>query len=160
MGTGKTAVAKSLAQHLKRAFIDMDELIESREKMPISEIFKIKGEPYFRKLEKDIVSELVKKDGFVVACGGGTFVEPENIEKLKKNGTVFCLTSSPKTILKRTCSFTHRPLLNVGDQASRIEELLKKRTPFYAQAHYTIDADKITVEETAKKILEILKQTP
>lgn len=157
MGTGKTETGKLLAKQLKRDFMDMDELIVSREKMPIPEIFKSKGEPYFRKLEKEIISDLFKKKGIIVACGGGAFVGPENIKILKESGTVICLTSSPEVILKRTLRSGHRPLLNVDNPKAAVEELLKKRLPSYVQAHHTIDADQLTVEETTREILKILK---
>lgn len=158
MGTGKTEVARLLAKQLKRSFVDMDELIVAREKRTIPEIFETKGEPYFRKLEKDLVRELAEKDLLVVACGGGAFVDPDNIERLKTSGTVFCLTSTPETILRRTGRFAHRPLLNVADPKAAIEDLLKKRASFYAQAHHTIDGDKITVPETVGEILKILEK--
>jgi len=157
MATGKTKVARLLAKRLKRQYLDMDEVIESRQKLSIPEIFKSKGEPYFRSLEKKVIVELSGKDQLVVACGGGAFVDSDNIEKLKNSGTVICLTSTPETILKRASCFKNRPLLNVEDPRSRIKELLVMRLPFYAQAHYTIDADQLTVEETAEKILKLLK---
>lgn len=157
MGTGKTETARLLAKRLKRAFADMDELIVSREKMSIAEIFKSKGEPYFRELEKELVGELAKKDGIIVACGGGAFVGEENIKTLKESGTVICLTSSPEMILKRTSRAGHRPLLNVEDPKAAVVELLKKRQSSYLQAHHTIDADQLTVGETVEKILKILK---
>ena len=157
MGTGKTETAKLLANQLKRAFIDMDDLIEVQEKMLISEIFKVKGESYFRKVEKEIVVELAKKTGLVIACGGGAFAQQENIELMKKSGIVVCLTSRPETILRRTQDSAHRPLLSVADPKPRIEELLKQREPFYAQAHYTIDADQLSVVQTAQEALSYLK---
>ncbi len=157
MATGKTEVAKLLAKRLKRQYLDMDEVIEGRQKLSIPEIFKSKGEPYFRSLEKEAIVELSGKDQLVVACGGGAFLDPDNIQRLKNSGTVICLTSTPETILKRASHFKNRPLLNVGDPRSRIKELLEKRLPFYAQAHYTIDADQLTVEETAEEILKLLK---
>jgi len=157
MGTGKTETAKLLANQLKRAFIDMDDLIEVQEKMLISEIFKVKGESYFRKVEKEIVVELAKKTGLVIACGGGAFAQQENIELMKKSGIVICLTSSPETILRRTQDSANRPLLSVADPKSRIEELFKQREPFYAQAHYTIDADQLSVVQTAQEALSYLK---
>ena len=157
MGTGKTEVAKLLAKHLKCLHVDMDEAIEKRQNMSITEIFKSRGEAYFRRLEKELVAELSAKDGVVVACGGGTFVDPENIVALKKSGTVVCLSSTPGTILKRTSCFKNRPLLNVDNPKAVLEELLEKRMPFYAQAHYMVDADKLTVEETAEEIKKLLK---
>jgi shikimate kinase len=156
MGTGKTEVARLLAGKLRRPYLDMDEMIQNRQKMPIAEIFKSKGEAYFRQLEKEIVRELSAKDQLVVACGGGAFVDKDNIEKLKKSGTVICLTSTPETILKRTSRYKSRPLINVQDPKGRIEKLLKKRASSYAQAHHVIDADQLTVEETAQEILKRL----
>lgn len=156
MGTGKTETGKLLAKTLKRAFMDMDALIVSREKMPITEIFRLKGEPYFRQIERELVMDLSKQQGLVVACGGGVFANQENIALLKKSGTVVCLQASPETILRRTSGTSERPLLNVEDQKSRIEDLLKKRAPFYAQAHFTVDADKLTVAETCAAILKEL----
>ncbi len=156
MGTGKTETAKLLAKQLKRQFVDMDDLIEAKEKMLISDIFKAKGEPYFRKVEKEAVSQLAGSTGLVIACGGGAFAKQDNIELMKKSGIVICLTSSPETILKRTQVSTHRPLLTVTDPKARIEELLKQREPFYAQAHYTIDADKLSVQQTVNAALACL----
>jgi len=159
MGTGKTETAKVLARELGRSFVDMDEAIEQKEHMLISDIFSTKGEAYFRQVEKDVLNEISGKKDCVVACGGGSFTFQENIDVLKKSGIVICLTSSAETILRRTQKFTHRPLLNVRDPKKAIEELLKKRSAFYAQAHYTIDADQLTVEQAAEEILKILNSS-
>lgn len=156
MGTGKTETAKLVAKRLNRTFVDMDDLIEQKEKISIPDIFKTKGEPYFRKAEKEVIRELASKTGFVVACGGGAFADQENIELFKNSGITVCLTSSAETILARTQWFTHRPLLDVQDPKTRIEELLEKRAPFYAQAHYTIDADRLTVQRTADAVLKVV----
>jgi shikimate kinase len=157
MATGKTSVGKLLAERLERDFVDMDTLIESREKMSIDQIFKSRGEAYFRKIETDLVAELAAKSGLVVSCGGGVFVPEVNIERMKKRGIVFCLASSPEMILKRTRGSLVRPLLNVPDPLKRVAELLAARRPFYERAHHTIDADKLTVEEAAQAVLAILK---
>lgn len=157
MATGKTETARLLAKRLKRPFIETDELIAKREGMPITDIFKSKGEPYFRQVEKKVIQEVSQQKNAVVACGGGAFVDPENIELLKETGTVICLTSTPDVILKRASRFGHRPLLNVEDPKAAVVELLKKRQPSYLQAHHTIDADQLTVEETVEAILKILK---
>jgi shikimate kinase len=157
MGTGKTSVGKLLARKLRRDFVDMDTLIESREKMPVAKIFKAKGEPYFRKLEADLVQELSGKEGMVISCGGGTFVPDVNIERIKASGVVICLTSSPEMILKRTASTSYRPLLSVPDPLKRVTELLAARQSSYSRAHHTIDADKLTVEQTADAVMDLLK---
>lgn len=160
MGTGKTETAKLLARRLGRTFADTDDLIEEKERMSIPEIFELKGEPYFRKVEHDVVADFAKKEGFVVACGGGAFVAFENIRLMKESGIVVCLESTPEVILKRTKRFAHRPLLNVEDPLNRIRELLATRAPFYAQAHYRVDCDALTVEETAEEVLKCLNSSP
>jgi len=158
MATGKTSVGKLLAKRLKRDFVDMDALIESREKMSIADIFKTKGEPYFRQVEESLVRELAAKSRLVVSCGGGVFVPEQNIERLKQSGLVFCLTSSPERILKRTAGQKAvRPMLNASDPLGRIRDLLAQRQPFYAKAHHAIDADDLTVRQTADAIMEYLK---
>ncbi len=157
MGTGKTSAGQLLAKELGAAFIDMDEEIERRERLSIPDIFRTKGEPYFRRRESALVAELSTQEGLVVSCGGGAFVDPKNIAAMTSSGVVFCLTSRPETILSRTRRYANRPLLNVDDPKSKIEELLKKRAPFYAQVHHTIDADRLTVAATVREIRQLLK---
>lgn len=156
MATGKTSVAKVLAARLGLKAADMDAMIEASESMPIREIFRLKGEAYFRKLEKDLLDRLSKEEGLAVACGGGVFTDQDNIEKAKSSGTVICLKSGPDAILRRTRNNKNRPLLNVADPKAAIQELLRKREPFYAQAHYSIDCDSLTVEESAEAVLRAL----
>lgn len=156
MGTGKTETGRILARALGLRFVDMDEELAASEKMPISEIFKTKGEPYFRQVERELVAKLAPQEGLVVACGGGAFTFEENIRRMKESGVVVCLTSRPETILRRTAGNADRPLLNVKDPKARIEELLKKRAPYYGQAHVTIDADQMTVQEAAEEVRKCL----
>lgn len=157
MGTGKTSVARLLSQRLKCKLADMDAMIEKKEGMAIRDIFKVKGEPYFRGLEKDLVSQLSAGEGYVVACGGGVFADADNRKRMKDSGVVICLASSPETILKRTGKNQDRPLLNVADPAAQIRDLLKKREACYSQAHHTLDCDRLSVEESTEAVLKILK---
>ena len=158
MGAGKTAVGKILAKLLKRRFVDLDEMIEEREGMPIADIFAIKGEPYFRKAEKDIVEKASLFTGVVTGTGGGAVIDKENVVNLKSNGIIFYLYASPDKILERTKGHTHRPLLNVSDPKEKISELLAKRAEFYAQADHRVDTNNLSVDEVAKKIISLLKE--
>jgi shikimate kinase len=158
MGTGKTVTGKELAQKKKWRFLDLDDLIELKEKRIISEIFAKKGEPYFRKVEKLVLKEVAKEDNFVVACGGGIVIDSENIKTMKATGKIICLTAAPAVIYKRTLKFRHRPLLSVANPKKQIELLLKLRAPYYALADKVIDTSKISVKEVAAKIAKLITQ--
>lgn len=158
MGTGKTAVGEELAKRLSLKFLDLDDLIEEKEKLKIMDIFAQKGEPYFRRLEKEMVKGVCQKKGLVVACGGGVVLDKENVKNLRKTGTIVCLSARPEVILERTKGYTYRPLLNVEDPEKKIKELLKFRAPYYAQADYTINTSDLGVEEITRKIIEIIKR--
>lgn len=152
MGTGKTSVGRLLAKKKKFNFVDLDELIEFRERRRIVDIFAKEGEPYFRKVEKKALKEVAGQENFVVACGGGIVLDKENIMLMKKSGIMVCLSAAPKEILKRVAANTGRPLLNVKDPARRIELLLKMRAPYYMQADKTIDTTRFSVKEVVEKI--------
>ena len=155
MGTVKTAVGQALAKKKKLQFVDLDELIELREKRAISDIFAGDGEPYFRKVEKQVLKEVSREKKFVVACGGGIVLDKDNIKIMKETGIIICLTASPVVILERTSAYRHRPLLNVSNPRKQIELILKLRAPYYAQADKTIDTSKISIREVVGKIVKV-----
>jgi len=156
MGTGKTAVGQELARLKKLRFVDLDELIELKEQRRISEIFACQGEPYFRKVEKHLLKQVATQNKFVVSCGGGAVLDPDNIKLMKKTGKMICLSSDAKTIFKRVCANQDRPLLKVAQPLKRIELLLKMRAPYYAQADKTIDTSRLSIKQAAAKIARLL----
>jgi shikimate kinase len=158
MGTGKTAVGKELAKKKKWQFIDLDELIELKQKRSVSDIFAQEGEPYFRKVEKLALKDVAREKKFVVGCGGGIIIDKDNIAVMKRTGMVICLIAKPQVILDRTSDCTHRPLLNVPDPKKQIEMLLKLRAPYYAQADKTVDTSKSSIKEVVDNILKLSKK--
>lgn len=155
MATGKTAVGKELARKKKWQFVDLDELIELKEKRVISDIFAKEGEAYFRRIEKLTLKEVAKEKKFVVACGGGIVIDPDNISVMKRTGTLICMVASPEIILERLRDSSHRPLLNVANPKKQVELLLKLRAPYYAQADRTIDTSKFSIKEVVAKIIKL-----
>jgi shikimate kinase len=153
MGTGKSVVGKKLAAKLNRDFVELDDIIETREKMPIKDIFEKKGEPYFRLVEKEVVKEASQRKNIVISAGGGAIIDEENFKNLKNSGTIICLKASPETILKRTIDLKTRPLLNVPDPKKKIEELLKKREPYYNKADFNIDTDSLSIVDIVLNIM-------
>ncbi|PIP68275.1 MAG: shikimate kinase [Candidatus Omnitrophica bacterium CG_4_9_14_0_2_um_filter_42_8] len=156
MGTGKSAAGKKLAAKLDRDFIELDDMIEAREKMSIKDIFDKKGEPYFRQVEKEVVKEAAKREDVIMSAGGGAVVDEENFRNMKNSGIIICLKASPETILKRTKNLKTRPLLNVPDPKKQIEELLKKREPHYNKADFSIDTDNLNIEQVSEAIIKNL----
>mgnify|MGYP001576277724 CR=1 FL=1 len=156
MGTGKSVVGKKLAAKLDRDFVELDDMIETREKMPIKDIFEKKGEPYFRLVEKEVVKEAAHRKDIVISAGGGVIIDEENFKNLKNSGTIICLKASPETILKRTIGLKTRPLLNVQDPKKKIEELLKKREPYYNKADFSINTDNLSIGSIVLKIMSLL----
>ena len=152
MGTGKTVVAKELAKRFGTKYVSTDALIEEREKTAISEIFSKKGEGYFRKAEKDVVSAVSKMENVVIDAGGGVIIDPENVKNLKEKGVIICLWSKPEVILERTKKYAHRPLLNVKDPLAKIKELLNSRKHFYERADFHIHTSKMSVEKVTAEV--------
>jgi shikimate kinase len=158
MGTGKSAVGKELARQEKMHFVDLDGLIEEKEKKEIVEIFAKDGESYFRKLEKQVLTGISQKQNQVVSCGGGIVIDPDNIRTMKASGIIICLSATPEVILERTSKFRHRPLLNVANPKEKIASLIASRAPYYGQADQTIDTSKISVKEVVKMIQEFISR--
>ena len=157
MGTGKTSVGRELSRGLGYSFFDTDDLIEEREGMPISLIFKKKGEDYFRKIERDVVKEVSGRDNIVIATGGGVIKNKENIESLGKRGIIIWLKAAPEIILKRVMlEGGKRPLLDVEEPLNEIKRLLSEREKLYMHADITIETNFITPGETAEEVMEKL----
>lgn len=157
MAVGKSAVGRTLAHRLGRRFVDLDRLIERSEGMRVKNIFRRKGETYFRRAEKQALAEVLVQEGQVIATGGGVVIDEENLRLLRENSFVVCLTAAPDVLLRRAEKSRQRPLLEGGDQAQRIGELLAQREKNYAQAHVVVDTSQLTVEQVVEKILEQLK---
>ena len=153
MGAGKTVVGKGLARELRWRFVDLDEVIEAREKRSISEIFSAEGESVFRAKEKAALQKLLARNEQIIALGGGAILDPENLRLLKRESLLIWLAASAATVLGRGGSSTHRPLLEAPDRLERIEELLEARESFYDQAHVKIETDRLTVDEVVKNVL-------
>lgn len=150
MGSGKTTVGRELAARIDAPFFDLDELIESAEKMSIREMFAQKGEPYFRKRERDLLRSTRHLDQAVVATGGGTFTFDENIQFIQSEGLSVYLSAPYALLRARIGTKEDRPLFR--DDLST-HELYANRIRYYRMSDLTID---IREEETPVEIVERL----
>ena len=154
MGVGKSAIGKILAKSLDRDFYDIDENIEKKYNMKISEIFENYGEQKFRDIEHEVIKGINKGSNDIIAAGGGAFIYERNINIFNKIGLTLWLNASPLIIIERLKKYTNnRPLLKEVNLESYIKNLLIKRNPFYAKAHLTITSSKISKNAMKNKIL-------
>ena len=132
MGTGKSHLGKILAKELDFDFLDTDQLIEDRVKMPISQIFEYDGEEVFRRYETELIRELNAKNT-IISCGGGLPCFNDNMAFLLSNGRVIWIKSSVKDIVNRVIEGDNRPLLKdqKNSLANYIKTHLKSRKPVY-----------------------------
>ncbi|HEX6097772.1 MAG TPA: shikimate kinase [Thermoanaerobaculia bacterium] len=150
MGSGKTTIGRELAARIDAPFFDLDELIEAAEKMSIREMFAQKGEPYFRKRERDLLRSTRHLDSAVIATGGGTFTFDENIQFIQSEGLSVYLSAPYALLRARIGSKEDRPLFR--DDLST-HELYANRIRYYRMADLTLD---IREEETPVEIVERL----
>lgn len=142
-GAGKSTTGRALAQALNRNFVDLDEELVRRTGRSIPEIFAVEGEPAFRQLESEIVCDLCRSSGLVIATGGGVVTQPRNRYPLRQNSHVIFLNQPNLHVLPTT----GRPL----SQSSDLNEMARIRLPLYrAWCDYTVDA--IGVEATVASI--------
>jgi shikimate kinase/3-dehydroquinate synthase len=174
MGTGKTAVGREIARRTGRAFLDMDALLEAREGMPVAEIFRQRGEAYFRRRETELCRELAARDadtprelsgrsagrGLVIATGGGALLPDLNRELLSASGRVVCLTASLDAILHRLDDAQDRPLLPETGRRAHVTTLLEERQAAYRRIPLQVDTTSQTVEEMAGQILALSPPPP
>ena len=153
MGAGKTSVGRLVAEQLQFDYIDTDEIIQSRTRRTITDIFAEDGEPAFRKLEEQIVAELTARERTVISTGGGLPVNPKNLASLKTHALVVCLWASPEKIWERVRNQTHRPLLNAPNPKEKIRELLAARAPFYRQADVLLNTELRAVREVTQQVI-------
>lgn len=157
MGSGKSSVGKALADKLQRKFVDMDDEIELGEKKTINAIFAEYGEEHFRGLETSYLEKLLTKKNKVISTGGGVILKEENVEILKKIGTVVFLHTPYETLLENLSGDTVRPLLQRDDAEEVIKNLLDKREPIYFNAASMIIQTKDkSINEIADEIMTLL----
>lgn len=161
MASGKSVIGRVLAKILNLQFIDLDAYIEQKENNSIAEIFKDKGEIYFRIKESEYLKALLDlKEPTIISLGGGTPCYGNNMKLIEAHSKSFYLKASISTIFNRLQHETsQRPLVaTIG--SDNLQEYIAKhlfeRNPFYEKATYTISVNDKKIEEIVKEINLIL----
>ena len=159
MGVGKSTIGKKLAKKLKIKFIDLDKIIEKRESNSIKDIFEIKGEDYFRKIEKKVALQELKKVNAVIALGGGAFLNKDIRKEVEESAVSFWLDLNMKSILKRLKNSKKRPLLNRENLPQTVNKIYLERKKFYNQSKYRIKCNSMTINEIILKIVKLYESS-
>ncbi len=158
MGTGKSTVGKKLAKKLGLKFVDTDQEVERVCGMTVNQIFKKFKEVRFRSEEKAALRRLTVNTGQVISTGGGTVLDLENLEMLRDNGFIVCLTAEPEVIYQRLKRKKNRPLLKTEDPLATVKQLLQDREPFYTKADVMVDTSVKDLESIVVEVAGLYKE--
>jgi len=158
MGVGKTTAGKTVAKIQSLEFIDTDLAIEKKCSMTISEIFKKKGEEFFRNEEEKEVLKLIKKKNCVIALGGGAFINESIRNNVLKNSISIWLDTNLKTLSKRIKWNKKRPLLDNKNNNKIINQLYSKRKSIYKLANHRIDCNNLDKKSIVNKIINFYEK--
>ena len=162
MASGKSTIGREISKKLDMKFIDLDDYISKREKRSISEIFKVKGEIYFRRIESFYLSEILNsKDRFILSLGGGTPCYSNNMELiLNSEASSIYIKAGIKTLVSRlTAEKNKRPLVAELEDDKLLEFVAKhlfERRFFYEQASMTVNTEDKSIEEITTEIRILL----
>jgi shikimate kinase len=156
-GAGKSSVGKSLARLLQEEFVDTDVVIAARENKSISEIFVDQGEPYFRKVEEEVLLDVLKNHKGVLSLGGGAPLSSSAQSAIKESGSnVIFLDVSLAAAAPRVGFNRDRPLL-LGNPRAQWQELMNTRRPIYESlAQHQVVTDKLSPTQAANAIVTLL----
>lgn len=161
MGAGKSTIGRLLAAELSREFYDSDHEIQARCGADIPWIFDVEGEAGFRDRETQMIRELARHKGVVIATGGGAVLREENRRLLRESGTVIYLLTTVEQQLRRTAKDRNRPLLQRGDREQLLRDMFALRDPLYrATADVVVRTDRrgprAVVNEIVRRVTRLV----
>ena len=160
MGVGKSTVGKKLAKKLGLKFVDVDQLIEKKEKVRIKDIFENKGENYFRKIEKQITLDVLKNKNLLIALGGGAFLNSSIRKEIKNSCISFWLDLNIKILSTRLKNVRKRPLLDKDNLEGSINRIYSERKKIYSESDYRIKIKSTKANEVIDKIIKLYENRP
>ena len=159
MAAGKTTLGKIVAKKQKLKFIDIDTSIEKKNVMTIEEIFKKKGEKFFRMEEEKETLKSLKKNNCIIALGGGAFMNKTLRDNILKNTISIWLNVDIKTLNKRVKWNQKRPLLKKEENnQKKLTEIYAERKDIYKLANHKIACDKLSKKNIVEKIIALYEK--
>lgn len=157
MGSGKTTIGKLISKRLEYSFFDVDKEIEKKTKSKIKDIFELKGENFFRKIEKKMTLSILKKKMCVISLGGGAFLNREIRKEILNNHLSIWLKWDEDTLIKRIKNSKKRPVV-VNLDENEIRKLSKERNKYYSKASIKIKCDNLSKSELLNKIIKLYEK--
>ncbi len=162
-GAGKSTIGRRIADALGARFVELDHEIEARAGLPLSQIFELHGETYYRRLERSALIELLgaSKRPLVIATGGGLVTDPESWSLLRAKARTVWLSARPEDHLERVrAQGDLRPMRQRPAAMAELRTLLGVRTPLYSRAELSIDTSELGVEGSVEAIRKRLDASP
>ena len=156
MGSGKSTVARHLAERLEWDWLDLDEMISKRVGGSITGFWADQGEDEFRDIELEAVRAVASDVDRVVATGGGVVIREESVATMRSAGFVVWLQASPDTLVRRIGAGAGRPLLQEGERLATLTGILAARRAAYeGAAHVSVTTDGVSVQAVVDRIEEL-----
>jgi len=156
MGSGKSSIGRRLALVLELPFIDADAEIETAAGMTIEEIFRDRGEPYFRLGEERVIRRILQNGPQIVSTGGGAVLSAQTRAAIAQSGVSIWLDAPVDLLLQRVSRRDNRPLLKTEDPRAVLERLLSERGKYYAEADLRYESREAPHETVVEEILALL----
>jgi len=157
MGSGKSTIGYFLSKSTDLNFVDVDKVIEKETGLKIIDIFRKKGEVYFRNLEEKITLNLLKDEKKILSLGGGSFLNKNIRNEVFKNSLSFWLNWKSSTLIKRIYKSNKRPLTFYSSKNDLIK-LIGKRSKIYSEANYKINCESLSKSMIVKKIINLYEK--
>lgn len=157
-GAGKTTVGRRLARRMRATFVELDRRIEQAADLSLSELFSLHGEDYYRRLEREVLTEvLAERGGMVIATGGGIVTSRETYALLRRSAVTVWLRAKPEDHWNRVVrQGDRRPMANHPQAMAELRARLAARDPLYALADHTVETSGIPVSRTVEAVAALV----
>jgi XRE family aerobic/anaerobic benzoate catabolism transcriptional regulator len=158
-GSGKTAVGRRLARRLRMRFVELDRQIEHRAGMRLPEIFTLHGEEFYRRLERETLSDLLAaRQSMVLAVGGGLVTAPETYNLLLRQTTTIWLKARAEDYWARVMRQGDRRPIEHPQARESLRQLVQRREPLYARAGITVDTSTLSIPQAVERVERAVKE--